>query len=91
MFKGLKNLYGCLNEKILDLGRELARNYISNTIELKIISEFKEEIDRKELKEKLANAKNISLRQANRVINNLTREGHLKKINRTKLVRQRGE
>lgn len=91
VFKGLKNLYGCLNEKILDLGRELARNYISNTIELKIISEFKEEIDRKELKEKLANAKNISLRQANRVINNLTREGHLKKINRTKLVRQRGE
>lgn len=90
-FRGLKNLFGTLTEySVFEKGRELARKSIGGDIVDKIVAKYPmdEPFKRKELKEKIASAKSISERQANREINKLVKNEKVHKKNRTTLVKK---
>jgi len=88
-FECLKRLFGCFNRDIFDLGKRLSRKFTSKDVVMSILSEYEPNvaIEKKELKEKIAKARSISTRQANKIVNNLINDEVLTEINRTKVSR----
>jgi len=83
---GLKNLYGCINREIF----EFAKNLLSKYLRFDEITAFlceREEINRKELAERIAQAKSISIRQARNIIKKMIDDGLLYPVNRRILRR----
>ena len=82
---GLKQLYGSITPKVLEIGKELFNRYIHvDDIMAFILS--KSEINSKELVELIAQTRSVSTRQARNNIKKMIDEGLLVKKNRNTLV-----
>ena len=83
---GLKNLYGCIDREIFDFAKELLSRY-TKLDEIEMFLSEREEISRKELTERIAQAKSISIRQARNIVRKMIEDGLLYPVNRRILRR----
>ena len=88
IFENLKKLYGNINKNVYEFGKHLCNLQINKQDVLsKILESFDNEIESKELVEKIANIQQISIRTAHRRVNELIEQGYLSRINKFKLVK----